>query len=227
MEEQEKLSEATKYQTWRNHLEQNKIKLNDVQELYVHRANKDGNVLYALLNIDADTPEGTKLNPIGFIKGDAVSILVILIAEETDDKYVLLVKQRRICDGSYTYEHPAGMIDEEDDSPVEVAARELGEETKLEVKPGDLKPLFNKPLFSATATSDEALHFFYLERRMPLADIQQFEGQSTGAEGENEHTQLHVVTLPEAHRLVPNIHGVMSHLLYLKEVGDYETMNLL
>ncbi len=227
MEEQEKLNDSAKYQQWRNNLQENQIKINNVQDLYVHRTKKDGSILYALLNVDADTPEKTKLNPIAFIKGDAVSVLTVLIAEETNDKYVLLVRQRRVCDGAFTHEHPAGMIDEEDNSPVEVAARELGEETKLDVKPEELKPLFDKPLFSATATSDEALHFFYLERRMPLADIQAFEGRPTGAAGENEHTQLHIATLPEAHKLVPNIHGVMSHLLYLKEIGDYETMKLL
>jgi ADP-sugar diphosphatase len=227
MEQQKQLNDAAKYQTWRSHLEQNQITINQVEPLYVHQAQKDGSLLYALLKLDADTAEGTKLNPICFLKGDAVSVLVSLIAEETNDKYVLLVKQRRICDGSFTYEHPAGMIDEDDPSPIEVAARELGEETQLDVKPTELKPLFNKPLFSASSTSDEALHFFYLERRMPLSDIQALNGKSTGEEEENEHTQLCIATMPEAHQLVSNMHGVMSHLLYLKQVGDYQTMALL
>jgi 8-oxo-dGTP pyrophosphatase MutT (NUDIX family) len=227
MEKEQQLSDAEKYTNWQNQVKEHQIKINEVQELYVHHAQKDGSILYALLKIDADTPEGTKLNPICFLKGDAVSILVVLIDQETNDKYVLLVKQRRICDGSYTYEHPAGMIDEGEHSPAEVAAREVGEEAQLDVKPDELKPLFDKPLFSATATSDEALHFFYVERRMPVVDIQALSGRSTGEEGENEHTKLHVATFPEAHKLVANIHGVMSHLLYLKEVGDYETLKSL
>ena len=221
------LEEAAKFQRWRGQLEKNQIQLNQIEELYTHRAKKDGDILYALLRLDADTKEGPKLNPICFLKGDAVSILVVLIAEETDEKHVLLVKQRRVCNGGYTYEHPAGMIDEEDSSPVEVAARELGEETKLTVEPIDVKPLFNKPLYSASSTSDEALYFFYLERRMPLADIKAMHGQSTGEEEENEHTQLHVATFPEAHELVSNMHGIMGHLLYLQRVGDYDTMKSL
>ena len=53
------------------------------------------------------------------------------------------------------------------------------------------------------------------------------EGRKTGAEGENEQTQLHIATLPEAHRLIRNLHGPLSHLQYLKLIGDYETMKLL
>ena len=223
----QQLNDALKYQTWRDHLVHNQIKTNDVQELHVRRADKDGSVLYALLQVDADTPEGNQLNPICFLKGDAVSMLVVLIDEQTDDKYVLLVKQRRVCDGSELYEHPAGMIDEDDDSPVAVAARELEEEAQLSVPPDELKPLFDKPLFSSTSTSDEALHFFYLERRLPLTDIRAMHGRQTGEEGENEHTQLHIATLPDAHRLIRNIHGVMSHLQYLKLISDYETLKQL
>jgi ADP-sugar diphosphatase len=223
----QQLNDATKYKNWRSQLVKSQNTIRQIKPLYIHRAQKDGSVLYALLDIDADSPEGTTLNPICFLKGDAISVLVVLIAEETNDKYVLLVKQRRICNGDFTYEHPAGMIDEEDDSPIEVAARELGEEAQLSVDVSELKPLFDKPLYSATATSDEVLYFFYLERRMPLADIQALHGKSTGAEGENEHTQLQIATLPEAHGLVSNMHGVMSHLLYLQKTGDYETMKRL
>ncbi|SOD96978.1 NUDIX hydrolase [Spirosoma fluviale] len=223
----QQLNDATKYKNWRSQLLNNQIAINHINPLYIHRAQKDGSILYALLDLDATPPEVTTLNPICFLKGDAVSMLVVLIAEETNEKYVLLVKQRRICNGDFTYEHPAGMIDEEDPSPIEVAARELGEEAQLDVDPSELTPLFNKPLYSATATSDEALHFFYLERWMSLADIQAMNDKSTGAEGENEHTQLYIATFPEAHGLVSNIHGVMSHLQYLQKVGDFETMKKL
>ena len=135
------LGDVPKYQNWYRHLEENKIKINQIEPLYIHRADKDDSVLYTLLKLDADTPEGTKLNPICFLKGDAVSMLVVLIAQDTNEKYVLLVRKRRVCDGSTTYEHPAGMIDASDSSPIEVAAREIKEETKLPIEPSDLKPL--------------------------------------------------------------------------------------
>lgn len=227
MSDPKPLTETTKYQNWHAHLNENGIKVNGIYPLYVHRAQKDDSVLYALLKVDAQTPEGTKLNPICFLKGDAVSMLVVLTDQQTDEKYVVLVRQRRIGDGSLTYEHPAGMIDETDSSPFDVAVRELGEETGLSIDPSQVKPLFSRPLFSATATSDEALYFFYYEQRMALADINALNGKSTGKEGENEHTQLHIATFPEAQERVVNLHGVLAHLLYLKQVGDYGLMSQL
>ncbi|WP_223834295.1 NUDIX hydrolase [Spirosoma profusum] len=143
------------------------------------------------------------------------------------EKYVLLVRQRRTCDGSLTYEHLAGMVDEKDFSPVETAVRELGEETGLPINMSDVKPLFSRPLFSATSTSDECLHFFYYEHRMPVAEINALDGRSTGEEGENEHTQLSIATFPEAQQRIANLHGILAHLLYLKQVGDYGLMRQL
>jgi ADP-sugar diphosphatase len=224
---EQKLNQSAKYRQWHNQLTKHKVIVNELETVYVHHAQKDQQVLYALLRLDAETGEGIKLNPICFLKGDAVSMLVVLIAEETNEKYVVLVKQPRICNGSFTFEHPAGMIDETDHEPVEVAARELGEETQLQVDPSELIPLFHKPLFSATATSDEALHFFYLERRMPLNEILAMNSKKTGEADENEHTQLYISPFREAHQLVSNIHGVMIHLLYLKTVGDYATLQSL
>ena len=85
-----------------------------------------------MLEVDADTPEGDKIPPALFLKGHAVSMLVCLMDKETQQKFVVLVKQRRIADGSQTYEHPAGMVDASD-APDEVAARELEEEIGLTV----------------------------------------------------------------------------------------------
>jgi ADP-sugar diphosphatase len=218
MSESKPLNQTAKYQTWHRHLEENQITVNGIDPIYVHRAEKGGN---------AKTPEGAKLNPICFLKGDAVSILVVLIDQQTEEKYVVLVRQRRTCDGSVTYEHPAGMIDDEESSPQTVAVRELAEETGLPVEPADVKPLFSRPLFSATATSDESLHFFYYERRMAFVDIKALDGRSTGKERENEHTHLHIATFPEAQQRLANLHGILAHLLYLKQVGDYGLMSQL
>ena len=227
MRDPKPLTETAKYQNWHRHLEENQITLNGIDPIYVHRTEKDGSVLYALLKVDGKTPEGTKLNPICFLKGDAVSILVVLIDQQTEEKYVVLVSQRRISDGSLTYEHSAGMIDDEESSPQEVAVRELGEETGLPIEPSNVKPLFSRPLFSATATSDEALHFFYYECRMVLTDINALDGKATGKEGENGHTHLHITTFPDAQQRVANLHGILAHLLYLKQVGDYGLMSQL
>ncbi|WP_128544765.1 NUDIX hydrolase [Larkinella soli] len=223
--EKESFEDSFKYKNWRRRLEDNRIDIRSVRDAYT-RHGKDGDVLYTLVEIDARTPDGNALTPLCFVKGDAVSMVVVLIDGQTGEKFVLMVRQRRVSDGSETYEHPAGMIDE-GETPIEVAARELKEETGLDVSTGELVELSSKPWFSATATSDERLSFFYCERRMPGADIRAMHGRRTGKASENEQTRLHVASLPEAHRLVSNLHGVLGHLLYLQAVGDYDTMKRL
>ncbi|MGV3556836.1 NUDIX hydrolase [Larkinella arboricola] len=225
MAQPEPFQHSFKYKAWQRKLEQNQIQLKNVQDVYTRHGN-EGQVLHTLVKLDATTPDGAKLSPLCFIKGDAISILVVLIDEETGDKFVLMVRQRRVCDGSETYEHPAGMIDE-GETPPEVALRELKEETGLEIPPDELIPLGPRAWYSATSTSDEALYFFYCERRMSGPAIRALHGKSTGKASEQEQTRLHVASFAEAHRLVSNLHGVLGHLLYLRVVGDYATLETL
>jgi len=225
MEKEEQFQDSFRYKAWRRKLDDNGIKVNSVHDIYTSHG-KEGKVLRTMVGLDADTPEGNKLSSSCYVKGHAVSMLVVFIDDQTGEKYVLLVRQRRVCDGSETYEHPAGMIDEGEE-PLEVAARELKEEAELDVKPEDLVSLSLKPWYSATSTSDEALYFYYLERRMSRAAIQAMNGEETGEAADNEHTRLQVVPFVEAHRLISNLHGVLGHLLYLQAVGDYDTMKSL
>jgi ADP-sugar diphosphatase len=58
MSDSKPLNQTAKYQNWHRHLEDNQITLNGIDPIYVHRAEKDGSVLYALLNVDGKTPRG-------------------------------------------------------------------------------------------------------------------------------------------------------------------------
>ena len=203
----------------------NGLTINEIGEKYVRRRH-NGEVLFAMLEVDADTPEGDKIPPALFLKGHAASILVCLIDRETHEKFVVLVRQRRICSGEYTYEHPAGMVDA-DDAPDEVAARELGEEIGLETTASELTKLNPRLWFPSTGTSDEAMHFFFIERELPHHEIMAFHHKNMGSTSEFERITTVVTTLPEAHKLVNNVNGLLIHFLYLHHVGDYETMKLL
>ncbi|WP_223834292.1 hypothetical protein [Spirosoma profusum] len=81
------LTKTAIYQNWHRHLVENKVTINEIDPIYVHRAEKDGHVLYALMKIDALTPEGARLNPICFLKGDAVSVLVVLIDQQRKNTF--------------------------------------------------------------------------------------------------------------------------------------------
>lgn len=212
------LREAPKFKRWEKLLHENGLTLHGFEELYVKRYG-NGQVLFALLNVDATTPEGHKLLPLCFLKGEVVSVLVCLMDEETGEKFLLLVKQRRISTGGYLYEHPAGMVDADDD-PLDVAVREVHEETGIEVNPENVHRLNDEPYFPSTGASDEAMYFFYTELRLSRADIDALNDQHTGEAGEHEFIQTCVVPFADGKRLITNACGLLNMYLYEDAVGS-------
>ena len=221
----EKLTNSHKYNLWKQRLEQNGLTIHRVDELY-SRHNGHGEVLFSLLYTDATTPEGDKIPPLCFLKGEVVVVLVCLIDAQSGEKYLLLVRQRRICDGLLNYEHPAGMLDSEKD-PAVVAAREVWEETGIEVPAGKLKALNPEPYFPSTGTSDEAMYLFYCELELSAEQIAAYHDQAQGVASEHERITTYVAPFAEAHRLITNTNCVLLDFLYLKDVGDWELMKKL
>ncbi|MBN8822790.1 MULTISPECIES: NUDIX domain-containing protein [unclassified Spirosoma] len=221
----EALEEAHKFRYWKSQMEANGMKINTINDFYIRRRH-NGEVLFAMLEVDADTPEGDKIPPALFLKGHAASMLVCLIDKETKEKFVVLVKQRRIADGSQIYEHPAGMVDASDAAD-DVAAREIGEEVGLTVTASELTKLNPRVWYPSTGTSDEGMHFFYVEREMTREEIMSFHHKNMGSQSEHERIVSVVATIPESHKLITNVNGLLLNFLYLKHVGDYETMKLL
>ena len=222
---QEALEDAPKFKFWKKQLEINGLTIHKISDHFIRRRH-NGEVLFALLTVDADTPEGDKIPPVCFLKGHAASVLVCLIDDETGEKFVVLVRQRRISDGSQTYEHPAGMVDVDDD-PTDTAAREVGEEIGLSIAPDELTKLNPRLWFPSTGTSDEAMHYYFVEKTMPRAEIMRFHLRKMDSDSELERITSVIATLPEAHKLVNNVNGLLIHFLYLQKTGDYETMKLL
>lgn len=218
----ENVFESHKFKLWKRHLERNGLQIHNIEHIYT-RHNHKGEVLFALLMLDATTPEGHKIPPICFLKGEVVSVLVCLIDEQTGEKYQLLVKQRRICDGSITYEHPAGMLDSEADA-AKVAAREVWEETGIEVKESDLVRLLHATVYPSSGTSDEAMYYFYCEIRLPLSLIMAYNHRHMGEASEHERIVTEVLPFVEGHRLITNANGLLLDFLYLKAVEDWKMM---
>ncbi len=221
----EELQDAPKFKFWKAQLETNGLTIHGISDHFIRRRH-NGEVLFALLTVDATTPEGDKIPPVCFLKGHAASVLVCLIDDQTGEKWVVLVRQRRISDGSQTYEHPAGMVDVDDD-PTDTAAREVGEEIGLQIRPDELTKLNPRLWFPSTGTSDEAMHYYFVEKTMPRAQIMAFHQRKMSHESELERITSVVATLPDAHRLINNVNGLLIHFLYLQHVGDYETMKQL
>lgn len=218
----EKLVDAHKFNLWKNRLESNGLDIHRIDELYSRRNGK-GEVLFSLLYTDATTPEGNKIPPICFLKGEVVCVLICFIDTLTKEKFLILVRQRRICDGSLTYEHPAGMLDSESDA-AEVAAREVWEETGIAVQKEQLVQLNSEPFYPSTGTSDEAMYLYYCELELAHEEIQSYHNKSQGLLSDHEYIETFVVPFEEGHKLITNVNGVLLNFMYLKAVGDWELL---
>ena len=210
---QQTLENSLKYQQWLQSLQENNILVKEIKPLHlVHKPN--GEIIFALIAADAQDQKGEKLLPIALIRGHFVSIVTVLIEKETQQKYLLLVRQYRIANGEYTYEHPAGMLDSHTD-PWAVAVKEIEEETGLQVKKEQLRLLNQKLLYTSPGLLDEAGYLFACEIEMSKAQIDEFRGKIAGAEGEREFITTHICSVEEAIPLMNSLTAQANLMLYL------------
>jgi len=215
----EQLQQSHKFRLWKKNLERNGLRIHHIEEIFT-RYRYNGEALFSLLMLDATTPEGNKIPPVCFLKGEVVSVLICLIDKDTQEKFLLLVKQRRICNGGFIYEQVAGMVDR-DEAPFDVALREAKEETGLEIDPARLHPLNEEVYYVSTGTSDEAMYFFYCELEMSREQIMSYHQREINSEHENEHIFTHVAPIPEALRLITNTNGLLNVYLYLEAIKKH------
>lgn len=208
----EALKSSHKFKLWRQRLLDNGMTIHEIEEIYT-RYRHNGEALFSLVLLDASSPEGDKIPPICFLKGEVVCVLVVLIDEANGDKYTLLVKQRRICNGGLIYEPVAGMVDGTD-NPHDVAVKEIEEETGLSVDPEQVIRINDEPYFASSGTSDEAMYFYYTELTLPLEKIKAYDGRKTGVDHEHEVIWTHVAPIDEAKRLITNTNGLLNVYMY-------------
>lgn len=215
----ENLEKSIKFKAWRASLLKHEVELKGYEVLnLIHKPN--GELLFALIKMDAYSLDGKKLLPTVLIRGDFVAVLTCLIDKETHKRYFLLVKQRRVADGSIFYEHPAGMCDNDTD-PWQVAVKEIEEETGLKITKDDLCMLHEKPLYSSPGLLDEKGYFFCCEIYMTNSEINSFKNRLTGAIEEHEFIQTHICEEHELDVLIKNSNGILLNLLYKQKIYGY------
>ena len=192
----EKLEDSLKYQQWKALLDAEGIDVRSIEELHVVRKRK-GDVLFALLKMDAVAPNGEPLLPIALLRGHFVGVLVSLIEKETGEEFFLMVRQRRVGTGAVMLEHPAGMVDNTKD-PWEVAITEVREETGVEIGREQLVLLDERVLYSSPGLIDEGGYFFATQLRLSRAEIQALGDNSQGHGTEGEFIETVVLSRADA-----------------------------
>jgi ADP-sugar diphosphatase len=171
---------------------------------------------FAYLCVHCRDKKGKSVPGIVFLRGDSVSILVIVKSIETGREYLVLTTQARVpaCDFA-RIGLCAGMLD--DDAIVQsVAVKELAEELGISAKPRDLK-LLHKGLFLSPGGSDERISLYYTELSAHQREIDRISDEVRGASSERERIIAKVIPLDEALRSVASFDDsviVNSLLLY-------------
>lgn len=191
------------------------------------------------LKIEADAWfHGVRIPGICFLRGGAVSILVVLHCEGED--YIILTRQPRVPVGrSGLLELPAGMLDDSGNF-AGVAAKELREETGIVLKPEELTDLsaYALEIVSATQASvlkeqppscgvymsgggcDEFMRMMSVERTVARAELDAMRGRATGVMEEGEVIVLDIVPYNMAWRVCSDAKLLSSMFLYERKKRD-------
>jgi 8-oxo-dGTP pyrophosphatase MutT (NUDIX family) len=176
----------------------------------------NGELLFALCEADATDPAGRKLPGYIFIRGNAVIVVPLLVNRDTRDAKFLMIRQRRIGNGSLNLEFPAGMLDRDVDAPHDVAIRELREETGLSLPPARLVALTPGPLYSSPGASDEGIYYFGCVVSLSGQDYSAFEGRVAGKSDEGESITVTLRTRKEAERETSSLQARLGLYLFTK-----------
>lgn len=200
---------------WKQALIQAQCTIHDIQPLNLFRK-ANGELLFALLKVDASTPEGYKIPQIAFIRGHACIIVPLIINNGTGENRFVMVRQRRIACGDMSLEFPAGMLDRDIHNPITVAMNELFEETGLEINHDTLFPLSNKLLYTSPGACDEGIYYYGCITKVNNKTFYSFSGSKRGNRSENEYIQVDLKTGIEIESKVTSLPALLGYLLFKK-----------
>ncbi|KAI7905593.1 uncharacterized protein BX663DRAFT_402312, partial [Cokeromyces recurvatus] len=155
-----------------------------------------------------------------FMRGGAVSMMIILKAENEKDKIILTLQPRIPVPNLAFPELPAGMLDGSGHF-AGTAAKEIEEETGLTVKEDELIDMTDlaygdkwKGVYTSPGGSDEFIRLFVCVKHMDKESIKQLEGKLTGLRSQGESITLKLVNLEDAWSLSPDVKLLSSLALY-------------
>jgi len=159
-----------------------------------------------------------------FLRGDGVTILVALFCQDDGSVYSLLVDQARVPIGQVSsWELPAGMLDNENETVAGIAVQEMREECGIDVKPTDLVDLTTLACNDAVELGhlpiagippspggcDEFIRYMYMEKKVTAAELDEMRGRLAGLREHGEKISLRIVPLEDIWRVSGDAKAMM------------------
>ncbi len=166
--------------------------------------------LVTIQKVTLETPQGP-LTRLVLHRGTFVAVCLHLIGDSREA--FLMVRQQRPVRPEPFYEHPAGMLEPNED-PKAAIVRELAEETGFLFMPDDLIPLTPAPVYPSPGLWHENGYFFALRLRVPDAFLNAL---SQPHLRQNPDEPMYLIALPP-HEVIThttNLQTLAHTLLYL------------
>lgn len=185
--------------------------------------------------------QGKPVPGVVFGRGSAVGILAVLTCE--GERWVVCCRQPRLPVGRHMLELPAGMMDDAG-SFVGVAAKEMQEETGIEINEGDLFDLTEKAygagtsggaggkqailsggpihgMYPSSGACDEYIRLFYWTKEVSKDYLTELQGKTTGCAAEGENIRIELVKYEDMWKTCPDCkaHSAMYLLEKLEALG--------
>lgn len=190
------LLEHPKYRRWKNRVEANGSVFKKIDILSIISRDQ-GSFYGAFLDCLLLTPEGFEIPRCVVIRGESAVIVPVLKCRDDGEVYTLMVEQRRIVDGDYSQEFPAGTVDSRVEDSRAMACQEIQEELDLVVLPQELILLAPEPVKISPDLTDDLAYFFYFEKEVSQKFLEEMEGRNTGCENDFEHIRVRVRKMSE------------------------------
>ena len=178
-----------------------------------------GRIGFLKLKADVSNDSGEKLPGSVFLRGGSVGMMLLLqpddIPEDTEaEKQVILTVQPRIPGGSLAMaELPAGMLDDSG-TFAGAAAKEIAEETGLEIpnsdlidmtemaiapaaKPAEPEERLQRAMYPSPGGSDEYIPLFLWQKRVKRDSLKEWQGKLTGLRERGEKITLMLCPLED------------------------------
>jgi ADP-sugar diphosphatase len=175
-----------------------------------------GRLGFVKLRAEVSNDDGERLPGSVLLRGGSVAMLLVLQPEDAKDEledYVILTMQPRIPAGSLAFlELPAGMLDDSG-TITGAAAKEIKEETGLEIQETDLINMtrlaneqagtgigqenLQDAVYLSPGGSDEFIPIFLSRKRMSRAEIEGLKGKLTGLRDHGEKITLRICRLDD------------------------------
>jgi ADP-sugar diphosphatase len=153
---------------------------------------------------------------IAFLRGDSVAVLTILRCN--GERWVVCCMQPRMPAGSTKVEIPAGMMDakkgDEEKTFLGVAAKEMSEETGIELKESDLIDISpNGKACPSIGACDEKIKFYAHIKDVTPEYLAELNGKITGNFDEGEVIRLKLIKYENLHKECDDMKAMTAMLL--------------